>query len=502
MPSNNKLKTTLTLGVIIIIAGFLRLLGLGHKPFWADEGIAWYMAQGRIEHDAPVVYSFAFNWAIQLFGPSEFAARLPSALYGLLSIIVIYAIGKTVLDRRFGIIAAALAGLSAYLIPLSQELRHYSLVGLELWLALWIFLQILKSEKPHRGWWVSLLLVGVIGEYTHCFFILALAYFGAVYAWKRGIRQWTRWRTYAAVFAAILLISLPQWFNSLKVAGERPHVSAAGMYDLQMNGYRVARSYFSFLFGDFLTNLPGKLMPYLHAHPLYLAAGICMIIIWIAVAIRGFQQVSKITRQGGFSATALYLMLGMMAAFTALFCVVIVSSSGHLIFVYVPFLFIIAAGFMAPRSLVQSALAGVLILFTVAAINQNRLQTCSANERADWRAAGALLQQQLRSDDAVLLLRSRNVYYTLLYYDQSLKGDIYYIPRHEPAREQDSKLMAWWNETSKGQMIDSLLKNHLRVWVIESDRDWKGEGGFGNYSGKIWNFGDDLQVHLIRKVGS
>ena len=124
-PSPDRQEThPIWLILILFMAAILRLLLLGDKPFWADEGIAWWMALGEIEHDAPAIYRYAFGWAAQLFGWNEFAGRLPSALFGVLSVAVIYAIGKTVFNHRFGLSAAVLASISAYLIPLSQEINE------------------------------------------------------------------------------------------------------------------------------------------------------------------------------------------------------------------------------------------------------------------------------------------------------------------------------------------------------------------------------------------
>lgn len=486
---------------ILSIGVVLRLLLLGDKPFWADEGVGWWMALGEIEHDAPAIYGYAFGWAAQLFGWNEFAGRLPSVLFGVLSVAVIYAIGKSVFNRRFGLYAAALASISAYLIPLSQEMRIYSLLGLEMWLALWFFLMILRDERAHTGWWTGLLLVGIAGQYTHCFFIFVLIYLGAVLIVVRGWGWRSHQIKYLAVIIAVLLLALPELLNTFSAAGERRTLFAADFYHLKMNALRVILSYFCFLFGDYLTNLPGTIIPYLKVHSFRLVTGLAMTGAWIALGFLASKQSLRMARRGDFQALVVRIFIGMLAVFTLLFVVIDVSTSGHLIFVYVPFVFLLATFWTRRHGALKMVITVLFLVLTSTALVTHYTSSTFACERADWRAAGDLLERRLETDDAVLILRARNAYYTLKFYLPEMKGDLYYQPRHDPALSENEELMDWWVQTSFDEKVSSLLGDHSRVWVVESELAWEPGEGLDDCAIQRWDFGYNLQVHLVETEG-
>jgi 4-amino-4-deoxy-L-arabinose transferase-like glycosyltransferase len=474
----------------------LRLLLLRDKSLWADEGVGWWMALGEIEHDAPAIYRYAFGWAVQLFGWNEFASRLPSALFGVLSVAVIYAIGKSVFDRRFGLYAAALSSISAYLIPLSQELRIYSLLGLELWLVLWCFLMILRDEQAHIGWWIGFLLVGIAGQYTHCFFIFVLLYLGAVLIFIRGWEWRPHHFKYLAVIVIVLLLALPEVLNTLTVASERRIIYAGDLSHLKMSVFRVLRAYFGFLFGDYLTNLPGTIIPYLKIHPIRLATGLAMTGTWIALGFLASKQSLRMARRGDFQALGVRIFIGMMGVFTLLFVVIDVSTSGHLIFVYVPFVFLLAT-FWRRHGALTMIITSLFLVLTATSLIAHYTSPTFVHERADWRAAGTLLKQKLESTDTVLLLRGRDAYYTLKFYFPGMKCDLYYQPRHDPALLESEKLMNWWAQASFDEKVSSLLGDHTRVWVLESELAWNPGEGLDDCAIQRWDFGYNLQVHLV-----
>ena len=63
-----------------------------------------------------------------IFGNSEVVLRFIPALLGVLTIPLIYLVGKEFMDRNVGIIAAAAFAFSPFLIFYSQEARAYSMM--------------------------------------------------------------------------------------------------------------------------------------------------------------------------------------------------------------------------------------------------------------------------------------------------------------------------------------------------------------------------------------
>jgi uncharacterized membrane protein len=143
------------LAAIFIIGLFLRLFELARKPLWLDEAstnflttqpdLAAVFTAASNDHHAPL--HFITIWCIKFFGSSEIMLRLPSAIAGALTVLVIYFIAKELYTEKSGLIAAALLAVSPYHILYSQEARMYGMVVLFIALAIWMFLRAIRTGK-------------------------------------------------------------------------------------------------------------------------------------------------------------------------------------------------------------------------------------------------------------------------------------------------------------------------------------------------------------------
>ena len=123
---------------IIILAAVLRVYGLARTSIWFDEAFTWQlvslpfseMYQETLKDTHPPLFNLlAWSW-IQLFGDSEFALRLPSALFGTATVYFLYQVGKQAWDWKVGLSAAAILAISGFHIWYSQEFRNYALLSL------------------------------------------------------------------------------------------------------------------------------------------------------------------------------------------------------------------------------------------------------------------------------------------------------------------------------------------------------------------------------------
>jgi len=140
--------------VLLTLAGaFLRLFQLGAAPLWLDEASTLTFAREPVTQIWNSLSSGEFNpplfyWlerAMLAFGESEAVLRLIPAILGILTIPVFYFVGKEILDRNTGILAAALLAFSPFQIFYSQEARAYAPMLFFYALALFFFLRLLKS---------------------------------------------------------------------------------------------------------------------------------------------------------------------------------------------------------------------------------------------------------------------------------------------------------------------------------------------------------------------
>jgi 4-amino-4-deoxy-L-arabinose transferase-like glycosyltransferase len=140
---------------VTIIGLLLRFYNLGYNSLWLDEASTYTFASLSLpgiweattggEFNPPLFY-----WAEHIllaFGNNEFVLRFIPALLGVLTIPIVYLIGKEFVDRNVGIIAAAAVAFSPFLIFYSQEARAYSMMLFFVALAMLFCLKSLKTNS-------------------------------------------------------------------------------------------------------------------------------------------------------------------------------------------------------------------------------------------------------------------------------------------------------------------------------------------------------------------
>lgn len=113
--------------IVGLIAAFLLFFNLGgiplldpDEPVYAQtpkEMIAFHdlvspRIYGEYWYDKPPLYYWLVAGAFQLFGVSEFAARFPSALLGLFTVLAVYRSAARLFDERVGMVSALILSTS------------------------------------------------------------------------------------------------------------------------------------------------------------------------------------------------------------------------------------------------------------------------------------------------------------------------------------------------------------------------------------------------------
>jgi 4-amino-4-deoxy-L-arabinose transferase-like glycosyltransferase len=124
---------------ILLLASFLRIYHLGFQSAWLDEihtlkeadpnlSLSEFHNIIMMREGIPHFYFLTIRFFAEIFGHSIYLARLVSAVAGIASVYYIFLIGKKLLDKRTGYIAALLLTVNLFHIEFSQEARSYSLV--------------------------------------------------------------------------------------------------------------------------------------------------------------------------------------------------------------------------------------------------------------------------------------------------------------------------------------------------------------------------------------
>ncbi len=108
--------------LVLILAFGLRLFRLGDANLWWDEALAvWAVRKGLLgvtlwtagDVHPPLFFWFLWAW-VQLVGEGEFAVRLLSVVFGVLTVAVAYSLGSMLAGRTMGSLAGLLTGLARF----------------------------------------------------------------------------------------------------------------------------------------------------------------------------------------------------------------------------------------------------------------------------------------------------------------------------------------------------------------------------------------------------
>jgi mannosyltransferase len=156
----------LGLAAILVTGLALRLYAIGSESLWLDEGFSVLAANrplGEVwsyiraaDLNPPLYYMILHFW-IEWFGHSETAMRILSAIFGTLSLPLVYWLGRALMDRKTASLAALLTAICVYHVFFGQEVRGYSLFA---------FLALLSMV-----FWVRLFVrpgFGVVAGYVAC----------------------------------------------------------------------------------------------------------------------------------------------------------------------------------------------------------------------------------------------------------------------------------------------------------------------------------------------
>jgi hypothetical protein len=122
--------------LILLCGAVLRFWNLGYASLHGDEDIMALAARGILEHGVPLLpsgmiypraplHTYILAGSISLFGDSEWAVRLPSAIVGSLCGLFAFYLGKRFLEPAFNIIFVAIVTFLPTLIDISQTGRMY-----------------------------------------------------------------------------------------------------------------------------------------------------------------------------------------------------------------------------------------------------------------------------------------------------------------------------------------------------------------------------------------
>ena len=212
--------------VAVLVGWGLALARLGERSLWADEGWTAYTARNassigllrtfRLDPVQGPLYMLLVTRVMRL-GGSEFVLRFPSAVAATLAIPVVYLLGRRLMGRNAGLVAAFLHSTSPYLVEYAQEARPYALLECLSCLSL---LLLLEAQSRNRWfWWMGFSVSSALLLYTHYFawFVVGAEYLFALLVLLRSSRARRRLDARLAYLAASGILVLAFYLPWLPV---------------------------------------------------------------------------------------------------------------------------------------------------------------------------------------------------------------------------------------------------------------------------------------------
>ena len=162
--SNGKAVTNLDLGILaaLVIVAFLLACPTMRMGIWLDEFLSIHSsiapdpitvfknAFGRLDDYHPPLSYMLLNCFMKVFGSGDIATKVPSLLYGLLTIPAVFWLGKTVHSARTGLLAGFFCAISPFANYFFCQCRGYSLAALLLTLTVTFYIKLNDAQYAHK----------------------------------------------------------------------------------------------------------------------------------------------------------------------------------------------------------------------------------------------------------------------------------------------------------------------------------------------------------------
>lgn len=431
---------------ILALGFFLRIISL-NQSLWLDEAINVLAAKNYSLLNMLTVYAqadfhppgyFIILWLwTKVFGYSEIVVRLPSVIFGLLTIWFVFLIGQKIYSKSLGLIAALILAVNPLHIYYSQEARMYALAALAVSLNTWFFLNLIKGDKGSLGKWGGYMLSNLLvlsSDYV-AYLIFPVQLIPLLIS--RQIHYLKRWLVPFSISLAIASIWLPLFLTQLKVGLSTTESvpvwkEVVGSFGLKP----LILTYIKFIIGRIdhpdliiygsLFSIPGLLFLFL---------------IW-----RGIKSTNQFNRNFLLSWMIIPVTFGLLISILAP-----IYNYFRLLFILPAFILLTALGILSFKSALRDLL--VVLVIIVEVISASIYLFNPKFQREDWRG---LVDFLAAKSESKILLESPGAFAPLTYYAEGKIEEIIFALKEFPA-----------NNPSDVSGLEFSLDNSKDVYLID-----------------------------------
>ncbi|GAB4571524.1 MAG: hypothetical protein Kow0077_08400 [Anaerolineae bacterium] len=439
---------------LLLAAAGLRFYRIDAQSLWNDEGASYAMTQRTMEAivtnaaadiHPPGYYLLLRGWT-RLAGTSELALRLPSAFASIMTMALVYALGKRLYSWQAGFAAALLLGLNTFAIYYAQETRMYALLGLWSTAGMWalvVALQRLESAdrslNARTAWWLALALINAAGLYTQYAYPLSMIAQGIMFTgwWLLRDRRWFTLSQYVAANALTLVLFTPWAGEAIRQVTTWPNTGGGTPLPLALSTVALGRTLATPPWWAIFAALAFAAMGLSFRRQRPLTA---LPVVWLTVTVGAFlllrlppDDLKQLVPAG--SAAVLWLGAGASALW--------------------------ADRCAAPRGVAIAATAALAVAMLSAL---PPLYTDPAHQRDDYRSIAAQIESEASPNDAVILNGPGQGEVWAYYYDGP--APVYPLPRGLGG-----------DDAATRAELETILQRHRRVYALfwgELERDPNG----------------------------
>ncbi len=434
--------TGLRLALAVLAGALARFVGLGTESIWLDEATSLVIARmspssvvawAAADIHPPLYYLVLHFWL--RWGESEFALRALSALLGVATVVVVYALGSELFDTQTGLLSAFLFALAPLHVWYSQEARMYVMVTLLSLMASYLLVKALR--RPGRGLlWGVYVVVSALALYTHYFALFALLFcnlFALYWMWRHDTGVWRRWLGAQVAVVLLFLPWMPILYRQVTTGGGGWVERAIGRPTLQS----LVDTWLQFSVG-----LDSGLYPVVLRRVVYVVFIISLLaaVLRVLWPSRGDSDGVLFCLMGGALPV---LSIWLLSQFKPMYSI-------RYLLVFVPlYWMLVAYGLGAlPHPVIRVAVT-TLLLMTLMVGNW---VTWRVEQNPDWRGVASHVLESARPGDVVLFSPRWNVkpfeYYTDARIDTNMDLPI-------PVTQEAAQAV-----------VDDVAQRYQRVWLV------------------------------------
>jgi len=381
--------------LILILGAALRIYNLGIESLWYDEVSSVDQALRDLPslfykfHLSPLYFLILKYW-IRIAGASEFALRIPSVIFGVGAIFLIYKLSVALFNERVGLLSSFILSISPFHIFYSQETRHYALFVFLTLLSITLFLKILKNKVPGINLYISYGVSTILLLYTTLWGIFVVVVQNLFYLQK--VTQKKRWVITQIIIFIIFLGWLVPFF--MFIFENKEYLKACIDWIQRPDVSSLAETFKTFSFGgsrcggwDFFIN-PKEIWP---------SQGLLYILGFLFIS---GELSSRSVNSGNILFINLWLFIPIVSLFLCSFVFCPIFMIRYLIFVSPAYYILVAKGI----DRIRNYLCQVVVILTITILTLPSLDTYYTKElKINWKEAINYVETRIGRDEIIVI---------------------------------------------------------------------------------------------------